>query len=318
MEFEIINAIRKRYPRYIGDDCAVLDCANEKLLLTTDEVVESIHFNFKYFSLEDIGYKAASSATSDIAAMGGKVHGILVSLSIPVDTNKTEIMRLFDGIELFCQPPSIEILGGNITNSEQGLHIAITAIGSVIKPIFRSGAREGDEIWITGALGGSLAGLSVLKNPSLGIELTKLEYDLITIRHRKPTSRLLAGEMLGSLSIHSLIDLSDGFQADLNHILDDSKVGAEIKLEKLLLFPGVEKISNSLKISPYIFAATSGEEYELIFTTQAGQGEEIAKKLLNELDIPTTMVGHVTADQIKTSLFGELIDPKELAGWEHI
>ena len=316
-EFEIINAIRKRFPEFIGDDCAVIEDIEDKILLTTDEMVEGVHFSFDYMSAADVGYKSVSAAVSDIAAMGGKAVGVMISLSISASFGMTETMRFYDGVNTFIRPLRIKLLGGNITKSDAGFHAVIGVLGTAKRPVYRHGARVGDKIWVTGVLGGSLAGLMLLTGKAEGNNLSKVERELMIIRHKRPRCRLEAGEIIASFSPSSMIDISDGFWADLTHIANESNVGVLVELERLPVFPGIEKVASELRMVPHIFAAKSGEEYELIFTASEDVGRKIARVLKDELDVPVCMVGEVTKSERTAKLCGEKINPDLLSGWVH-
>lgn len=318
MEFELIKRIRRRFPEFLGDDCAVVqsDC-DEKLLLTTDELVENVHFSRRYFSLSDLGYKAVSSACSDVAAMGGKAIGILTSLSLPNGFSKREITQLYDGIQTFCQPLNIKLLGGNITKSDCGIHIVTSVLGIASNPVFRCGAKPGDIIIVTGALGGSLSGFFMLSQ-GLGSEISPLKRDLLAIRHRKPRCRIEAGRLLASYRISAMIDISDGLFSDLCHIATESNVGFFVALERLPLFPGVKEIARIKKIHPAILAARSGEEFELVFTAEPNIATQAAKALKDEFDVPTTVIGKVNKRGKIVTLNKRRIGAEELAGWKHL
>ena len=316
-EFELINEIRGRFPKFLGDDCAVVNSLDGKLLLTTDEMVENIHFSLDYFSYEDIGYKAVSSASSDIAAMGGVVDGVLLAIAIPEKFDGENLASLYDGIHTFCKCKNIEIFGGNISRTQNEFHIVTTVLGHCERPIMRSGAKIGDTIYITGTLGGAKAGYFVASGKFDG-EISPLERDLLSIRHRRPRARLDVGKFLGEIGkISAMLDISDGFWSDLMHIAEESDVGVDIELSKIPLYPGVGKIAKWLNIDPYILAARSGEEYELLFTAPSEIGEQLQKILLDELDVPITAVGKITQSGRIAKLNGEKIQSEKLMGWEH-
>ncbi|MCD6417650.1 thiamine-phosphate kinase [bacterium] len=317
MEFELIEKIRKKFPEFIGDDCATINIPkNEKLLVSTDEMVENIHFSREYFTIPDIGYKAVSSAFSDIAAMGGNPIGALFSISLPEKFNPFEIEQLYEGIDEFCRPHGIKILGGNITKSDGGIHITTTVIGSAKAPIPRRGAKVGDLILITGTLGGAEAGLFILKK-KLNIQISAKNKKLVERRHIRPEARIEAGKILAQLKISSMIDVSDGLFSDLSHIADESGVGFSIEVEKIPLFPAVKEVARAMNISPYILAAKSGEEYELLFTAQENIATKAQKILEEKLNLSATIIGKITPHRKTATLDGKTIPSQKILGWKH-
>ena len=320
-EFEFIDLIRRELggagarEGIIGDDCAVLDSPAGKILLTTDEMVEGVHFSMEYFSWEDVGYRAVSAACSDIAAMGGKVLGVLVALGLPPDFEEHKFRALYRGINRFVRCNG-KLIGGNIARSVGGVHIVTSVVGASKRPILRSGARPGDGIYVTGTLGGSLAGFLMLKN-GLGDKLPPLERDMLSVRHRRPKSRTKEGELIGEFPVHAMIDISDGLWSDLGHILSESGVGAEIELEKVPLYHGVETVAALLKMNPHILAAKSGEEYELLFAADEDTAKNLARALFDQFHTPITRIGRIVPSGVKVTLYGQAIDPAQLSGWEH-
>ncbi len=321
-EFEFIQKIRAGLAGegakkgIIGDDCAVLDfpCSG-KILLSTDEMIEGVHFDMEYFSWDDVGYRAVSAACSDIAAMGGKTRWILIALGLPRGFEEKNFTALYRGITSFARCNG-KIVGGNIATSPAGVHITTTVVGVAQRPIFRSGARPGDGIYITGTLGGSLAGMIMLRR-RLGEKLSYLERQMLSVRHRRPKSRTKEGSLLGEFDIHAMIDISDGFWADLKHILEESGVGAQVQLEKIPLYYGVESVAQIVDENPFILAAKSGEEYELLFTADEETALKAKKHLFEEFHTPITRIGTITDGGISITLNGEPVDPADLAGWEH-
>ncbi len=325
MEFDFIEKIRRKFPQFIGDDCAVLVQPDEKfLLLTVDELVENIHFKCEYFSMNDIGYKSVSAACSDIAAMGGNAIGILVSLSLPIDFNAKMLENIYSGIDTFCNPLGISVLGGNITQSDCGLHVVTSVLGYAKNPIFRRNAKSGEKIFVTGMLGGSIAGFLLLEK-RLKARITRIESSLLKIRHRRPRSRMEAGKILGDIGVSSMIDISDGLISDLSHIADESGVGFHesgvgfrVDLGKLPIFPGVAGVADAICEPLQILAARSGEEFELIFTTTNELGEKASKILSKELDVPVTCIGEICKGERIILFEGEEVNADKVAGWEHL
>ena len=257
-EFELINLLTPGLPHNAsvvvgaGDDCAVLDAGLPGLwqLFKTDAVVEGIHFA-PDTRPEKIGHKALARCLSDIAAMAGTPTSAVVTIGLPKDFDAARVRKIYDGMNALARRHGVAIVGGETTTCPERMFLSIALLGTVLKdkcPL-RSGARAGDAIFVTGELGGSLAGKHLEFEPRLD------------------EARWLAGHF----RIHALMDISDGLAGDLRHILDASKVGAE-------LLGGAIPISRAAKLKaraessakpPLLAALTDGEDFELLFTVGA-------------------------------------------------
>jgi len=248
-----IGSVSNRVHTGIGDDCAVIPFDDKRYqLLTTDALVENVHFDLKYFSLEDVGYKSLAVNLSDIAAMGGIPRQALVSLGIPETLPENDVLKIYNGMLPLAQKFAVDIVGGNVSRSTQGLWISITLVGEVAKTHckLRNGAHAGDHIYVTGSLGQAAYHFGV--EPST--------------RQKRPVPRLEVGQFLGSLSfVSAMMDISDGLSSDLAHLLEASRVpGAIIEKEKLGTAP-IDDILNG------------GEDYELLFTVPGPQKSDFEK-----------------------------------------
>ncbi len=269
----------------IGDDAAVMVPNQKKLtLLTTDSLVEGVHFTFKTSSPEDIGFKAMAVNLSDIAAMGGTPRYALVSLGIPSYIKAPVIKKIYEGMSALAVPYRVALVGGNISRDPHHFWMAITLMGEVLPRHLkkREGAKIGDLLYVTGSLGEAALGLRT-KN--------------FSVRQRRPIPRVLEGQFLGSQkAVTSLIDISDGFLSDLNHVLKASRVGAEIDLKKLPRHKSFENACRKLKLDPLQLLLNGGEDYELLMSVnpkQASAFENQARRKKMKL----TCIGRITRGQ---------------------
>ena len=260
-EFSFIQWIRKRQKSRkdvilgIGGDCAAINVSSDKLcLITTDMLVDGTHFDLKKCTIRDAGRKAIACSISDLAAMGCIATVAVVSICFPEHTSERFARELYKGIWSTTDKYDIEIVGGDVISGHCPLCINVTMLGrdEGLKPIRRSGARVGDKILVTGTLGGSLLGKHLYFEPRLreGLILNK------------------------NFSIHAMIDISDGLTADLNHILEESHVGAVLYEDKIPVSKAAVKISEKTGKTPLSHALSDGEDYELLFTLSKGQAEK--------------------------------------------
>lgn len=304
-EFFLIEEIRRgmegRYPSWvscgIGDDCAVLRPGEGKeLIVTTDTMVEKIHFDLSWSSFYQVGWRAMAASLSDIAAMGGAPLGALLSCSLPVNQagGVTELAR---GVRELGDRYGCPLIGGDLTRSSQELFVNVTLLGEVDrgKALCRSGAREGDEIWVTGTLGGSLAGLKVLRS-SPGVSEKAAQF--VVARYLQPLPRLKEADFLAGLSsIHSLIDLSDGLSSDLGHICSGSGLGAMLFAEALPISPEVREVACALGEDALEYALNGGEDFELCLTAPEGALEPLVGRFRELFDLPLTRVGRMVVEK---------------------
>lgn len=299
-EFGLIDLIRrkvftkdKRVVLNIGDDAAVLKSSPGKLLIfTTDTMMERVHFDLRYCSFKDIGWKSMAANLSDIAAMGGIPLAGLVSLGLPKRIKVEQVLELYSGMKILSSRFRCPIVGGDIFSSPQGLVVTISLLGEVEKSLFRTrgGARVGDLIYVTGDLGEAEAGLKILRK-------SKAKKNSITKKHLTPCPRIAESRLLiKNLKITSMIDVSDGLSSDLHHICEESNKGALIYAEKIPISQRIMEVCRPLKIPPLNLALSSGEEYELLFTLSPKEDEKLKK---------------ITKGKFKISLIGEIMNKKE-------
>ncbi len=294
-EFSIIKKIQKSVPqagiiKSIGDDCAVIKEGRNYYLFTIDNMVDQVHFDMDLgMKYDEVGFKAVVRSISDVIAMGGAPIYLLVSLLIPVGFKEEYIDLVLKGVKKAGKIYNLFVIGGDISASNF-LTVTVASIGVMKeKPIFRAGARFGDNIYYTGNVGYARAGLELLKKG-----LRDKRYSEFLKAFLTPTLRVnFARELARNKIATSMIDISDGFLGDLKHILDESKVGCVLKYESFLRsgFDKLTGIFTEKEIDNFIF--NGGDDYELIFTAPPSNEKkllEIAKKL----NVPFMKVGHIT------------------------
>ncbi len=279
----------------IGDDCAVLGPHNGKaLLFTTDLLIEDRHFLLAKTSPFELGWKAIAVNLSDIAAMGGRANHAFVSLAIPSRTGVAFLNGLYDGMKDLCHRFGANLLGGDTSSSPGGLFINVAVMGEIAVEavLYRKGASPGDLIYVTGSLGGSAAGLKLLKGVLSGPE--ELRKSLVAL-HNRPEPRLLAGRLIAeSRAASAMIDVSDGLLADLNHICEASHAGARIFMEQLPVSRELAFLCRDQKMDPRELALHGGEDYELLFTVPR-EKRQIIEGVMEEKGVcPITRVGEMT------------------------
>ncbi len=298
-EFKLIDIISNYTARPpaslikgIGDDAAVVsEEAGQCLLLTTDILKESIHFNRHYTSPYLLGKKCLAVSLSDIAAMGGTPLYYLVSLSAPSSASFEFIRNLYRGMGRLAKQFNTFLIGGDTTSSRNGISITITLLGKAKKDsvIYRHGAENGDLIYVTGSVGDSSLGWLMLKKNRGSSRKNSL-----IRKHLAPSPRVEIGiEIARSNIATSMIDISDGLAADLRHILKQSRVGAAISLACLPLSLSYKKYCLDYSKEFYYQALCGGEDYELLFTINPKNRSKI-RKLAKQTKTPVTCIGEIT------------------------
>jgi thiamine-monophosphate kinase len=274
----------------IGDDAAVIDYGEICSVVTTDLLVEGIHFNLIYTPLKHLGYKAVVVNLSDVYAMNAIPKQITVSVAISRKFAIEHMEQLYEGIKLACQHYNVDLVGGDTSSSLTGLAISITAIGEAKKEdiTYRSTAKINDIVCVTGNLGSAYMGLQLLErekeifrtNPDFNPSLEG--YDYILERQLKPEARKEVIELLQELNVRptSMIDISDGLSSEILHICTKSDVGCKIFQDKIPIDLNTVKMAEEFKIEPLIAALNGGEDYELLFTIDVKDLEKIKDQKL--------------------------------------
>jgi len=273
----------------IGDDAAVLG-TDPPLLAAHDMLVEDVHFTRSTASAGDVGYKALAVNLSDIAAMGGVPMAALVGLGLPDDVGDSDVTAFYEGMEFLAARFGVTIAGGDLTRAAV-ITIGVTIIGQTpldTAPVLRSGARPGDVVAVTGSIGGAAAGLELLRNPSLDVGAAR---DGLLIAHHRPTPRVGPGIALAEMGATAMLDCSDGLALDLHRLAVASQVTVVADLDAAPRREGVDDVARLCDRDPVEFAATGGEDYELIVTAPA----DVIERARDELETPITVIGRIEA-----------------------
>ena len=305
-EFGLIDILTKDFESNnkstvlsIGDDAAVIDNSKEKTLISTDMLVEGVHFDLSYFPLKHLGYKAVISSISDIYAMNGICNQITVSIAVSNRFKLESINELYSGIKVACKNYKVDLIGGDTTSSKKGLIISVTALGISHKNGFvaRSGAEDNDLIVVSGNLGGAYLGLQVLEkekqvflvNPNSKPDLSK--YKNLVQRQLRPEARIDIIEFLHDSNVKptSMIDISDGLSSEIIHICKSSKKGCNIYEDKIPISNVTTQTCNEFNLESTTVALSGGEDYELLFTIKQEDLKEIEK------NPDLSIIGHINS-----------------------
>ena len=294
----------------VGDDAAVLDTNGQQTLVTTDLLMEGVHFDLVYTPLKHLGYKAAIVNFSDIYAMNGTPKQITVSLAVSKRFCIEDLEQFYDGLKLACQIHQVDIVGGDTTSSVTGLAISITCIGVADKDriVYRNGAKETDLICVSGALGAAYMGLQLLEREKAVFEgqdevnpdFTGKEY--LLERQLKPEARKDIIEALTKEGIQptSMMDISDGLSSELMHICTQSNCGCRIYEERLPIDYQTAVMAEELNMNVSTCALNGGEDYELLFTVPLTCHEKVSSikgiKVIGHITKPELGCGLITRD----------------------
>lgn len=327
-EFGLINHITKHFKisqkstiKGIGDDAAVLDASELQTIVTTDLLVEGVHFDLSYMPLKHLGYKSIMVNLSDVYAMNGSAEQVTVSIAVSNRFPLEAIEELYSGIQLACETYKVDLIGGDTTSSNKGILISVTAIGKATKEdiVYRDGAKETDLIVVSGDLGAAYLGLQVLErekqvfqvNPNNQPDLDGYSY--LIERQLKPEARKDIPELLKEMDVKptAMIDISDGLSSEIMHICSQSKVGCKIYEEKIPLDPQVISTCEEFDIDSTMIALSGGEDYELLFTVPISDFEKIKG------NPHLSIVGHITEQAAGMNLVTRANQELELKaqGW---
>jgi thiamine-monophosphate kinase len=316
-----IKIVQQSTLKGVGDDAAMLDFKGKKVLVSTDMLLEGIHFDLAYTPLKHLGYKAVQVNLSDIYAMNGTAAQVTVSIGISSKFPLEAVEELYEGIYLACEKYNVDLIGGDTTSSKQGLVISVTAIGYADEKdvTYRSGAEDGDLICVSGDLGGAYVGLQLLErekliyleNPNIQPDLEGKDY--IVERQLKPEARKDVIDLLKGIDVKptSMIDVSDGLASEILHICKQSNKGCNLYEDKIPLDPMTYETAREFNLDPTVCALSGGEDYELLFTVKQADYDKIKFKM----DI--TIIGYITEPNAGCNLVTKSgnVHPLKAQGW---
>jgi len=306
----------------VGDDAAAIQQQSGQLsLLSTDMLLEGVHFDLSYTPLKHLGYKAAVVNFSDIYAMNGRPEQLVVGLACSNRFPVEALEEIYEGLALACSQYGVDLVGGDTTSSRSGLILSLSILGSVAeqKLVQRSGARPNDLLVVSGDLGAAYVGLQLLErekqvfleNPGAQPDLEGNDY--ILERQLKPEARRDVIEYLDELGVlpTSMIDISDGLSSEILHLCNQSAVGCQLYEEKIPIDPTTYAMAREFGLDPTVCALSGGEDYELLFTIQQSDFDKIKGSAL------LTVIGHMTADVNQASMIDKSggVHPIKAQGW---
>lgn len=302
-EFDLIRWIRKQAGNRrgvsvgIGDDCAGLDFPGDAMaLVTTDMVIEGVHFRMEEVTPRQVGHKAIARALSDIAAMAGEALAVVVAMAVPKHLSVSWLQEMIRGMIAAADALDVPLVGGDVASGNMPLTVTVTCIGAAAPggAVLRSGARVTDMLLVTGELGGSSAG-----------------------RHLRFQPRLREARWLrGAVELHAMIDISDGLAADAGHIASESGVGMELWEEAIPISRDAVSLAGQSGRPPLEHALYDGEDYELLFTAGARQAEDLLER--RDLPVKVTCIGEVVAGEgMWIRRRGDTRRQLDTRGWTH-
>jgi thiamine-monophosphate kinase len=329
-EFGLIDHLTKDFPlrnpssiKGVGDDAAVIENKSLCTVVSTDMLVEGIHFDLAYTPLKHLGYKSVVVNLSDIYAMNAYPKQVLVSIALSNRFSVEALEEIYEGIRTACKVYDVDLVGGDTTSSPKGLTISVVAIGQCERDllVYRDGAKPGDLICITGELGGAYLGLQLLErekriwaeNPEVQPDLEKQKY--VVGRQLKPEARgdIIDALRKAGLKPSSMIDISDGLASEIFHICKQSKVGALIEESGVPINQEAQLLALKFRLDPITCALNGGEDYELLFTIRPEDVDKV--RFLPDIYIAGEILD--AKDGIKLNTTGGNLHEIKAQGWVH-
>jgi thiamine-monophosphate kinase len=326
-EVELVRAIRRVLSGSapgvvvgVGDDAAVVEPGMYQGVLTTDLLIEGVHFELGSTAPHDLGHKAVTVNVSDVAAMGAVPRYGLASVGLPGSVESSWVMELYGGMREAADEYAMALVGGDTSGSDRAI-VAMTVYGQVNagKAVTRSGARPGDVLVVTGSLGGSAGGLRIARaSPEAQKDLLSTDWgrDLMS-RHERPVARVGEGQTLAGAGATAMIDLSDGLALDLARVCEDSEVGARVQVPDLPLAPGLVDLAEATGDEPFDLALHGGEDYELLAALPPDSVDGARRDLMDRYHTRLTTIGEITEGPGVVAVRGDRESPLEAKGWDH-
>jgi len=309
-EFDRIRAITRAlgaHARGLGDDCALLPSGSGTLALSTDVSVENVHFRLEWLTLEEVGWRTAAAALSDLAAEAAQPEGMLIALVAPASASEAELSAVMSGAGSAGVTVGAPVIGGDLSTGPVW-SITVTVIGRTLSPASRAGARPGDGLWVTGVLGGARAALEAWRRGDMPSSSARAAFS-------HPEPRITAGRWLGARGAHAMLDLSDGLGGDAGHLAAASGVALKLVLDRLPVAPDALAEARRLDLPVQQFAAEGGEDYELLVALPAEFDSGGAMEFQRDCGIALTRVGEVEQGSgVHVTLGGR---PVMLTGFDH-
>jgi thiamine-monophosphate kinase len=314
-ELELLARIRARMREptpnetWAGDDTAILGWSDDKILLTTDMIVEGIDFDLSYASGEDVGWKALAINASDIASMGGRPAHAVAAVGLRPETSVAFVDDFVDGLLAACDAYGVALVGGDVSAASE-ITATVAMVGAAIgRPLERSGAAAGDAICVTGSLGGAAAGLVALRR-RMGDDVPAVAR--LKRRHLRPPARVAEAAALVSLAPTAMIDVSDGLAVDLGNLIQASDVGCEVDAGAVPIDPDIRALGD---VDPLEIAVLGGEDFELLFTIDPRRTEDAAAAL-RATGTPVVRIGTVVESGGR--LGDRSLEDWRSRGWQHL
>ena len=330
-EFKLIRHLTKDFvPRSpdvlkaVGDDAAVIATENDKVqVVSTDLLIEGVHFDLTYAPLQHVGYKAVAVNVSDIYAMNAEPYGITVSIALSSRFTVEAMEAFYYGVKTACEKYNVDLLGGDTSSSTTGMMVSITALGKANREevVYRSGAKPNDLLCLSGDVGAAYAGLQILerekavftKNPEMQPDLSLFDY--VVGRQLKPEARTDIFEELKARGIKptSMIDISDGLASEMFHISEASGIGINVYSDKIMLDPQTVSVAEDFNLHPMTMAMNGGEDYELLFTVALDDFQKIEEMA------DVKVIGHIVEKHEGVNLVTQhgTVIPLQAQGWTH-
>ena len=309
-EFDRIRAVAKALGPAggtIGDDCVLLSVDDTTLALSTDASVEGVHFRLEWISLEEAGWRAAAAALSDLAAEGAEPAGLLAAVMAPRSSSEEDVVAVMRGVGDAGGFAGAPVLGGDLS-SGPAWGVTVTVVGRVTTPVTRAGARPGDGVWVTGAVGGARAALERWRRGEKPAPEARRAF-------AHPVPRITAGRWLAGHGARAMIDLSDGLGADAGHLAAASRVAVELELERVPVAGDAPAEASRLGIPVQQFAAEGGEDYELLVALPGTFGPTDVAAFERACGIALTRVGSIASGRGVSAAFADR--RVALQGWDH-